>query len=89
MTTHEKRSEARREASGQVRVTFTDPEPLEIDGRLMDVSASGFRMAHECPSLRSGQLVEFAHPEANGRARVMWNRILAGGVESGFLVVSR
>jgi len=46
VTTHEKRSEARREASGQVRVTFTDPEPLEIDGRLMDVSASGFRMAH-------------------------------------------
>jgi len=33
--------------------------------------------------------VEFAHPEAKGRARVMWNRILAGGVESGFLVVLR
>jgi len=30
--------------------------------------------------------VEFAHVEASGRARVMWNRILAGGVETGFLV---
>jgi len=47
----------------------------------MDVSPSGFRMAHDCASLRSGQLVEFAHPEAKGRARVMWNRILADGVE--------
>jgi hypothetical protein len=89
VTMHDKRREARREASGQVRIVFTDPEPLEIDGRLMDVSASGFRMAHECASLRSGQLVEFAHPEARGRARVIWNRILAGGVESGFLVVLR
>jgi hypothetical protein len=86
---HEKRREERREASGQVRVTFTDPEPLEIDGTLMDVSANGFRMAHDCASLRSGQVVEFAHPEAKGRARVMWNRIMGGGVESGFLVVVR
>lgn len=86
---HEKRREARREASGSVRVIFTDPEPLEIDGRLMDVSANGFRMEHACASLRSGQIVEFTHPEAKGRAKVMWNRILAGGVESGFLVVAR
>ena len=85
----EKRREARRPASGNVRVKFTDPEPLEIDGKLMDVSANGFRMVHEYASLRSGQLVEFAHVEAKGRARVMWNRILAGGVESGFLVVLR
>jgi hypothetical protein len=86
VTLSEKRREARRSGSGTVRVTFTDPEPLEIDGRLMDVSISGFRMSHDCTSLHSGQVVEFAHIEASGRARVMWNRILAGGVESGFLV---
>ena len=86
MNMHEKRREARREASGQVRVTFTDPEPLEIDGKLMDVSVSGFRMSHACASLHSGQVVEFAHVEATGRARVMWNRIQADGVETGFLV---
>jgi hypothetical protein len=86
---HEKRQEARRAASGAVRVTFTDPEPFAIDGRLMDISTSGFRMAHECVSLRSGQVVEFSHVEASGRARVMWNRIQAGGVETGFLVFSR
>ena len=86
MTMHEKRREARRSASGIVHVKFTDPEPLEIDGELLDISTSGFRMTHACTSLHSGQVVEFAHIEASGRARVMWNRILAGGVETGFLV---
>ena len=89
MSLHEKRSEARREASGTVRVIFEDPAPLEIDGKLMDVSANGFRMAHDCASLRSGQVVQFSHFEAKGRARVMWNRIQASGVETGFLVVLR
>ena len=86
MTMHEKRREARRAANGCVHVKFTDPQPLEIDGELLDISTSGFRMTHACTSLQSGQVVEFAHPEASGRARVMWNRILAGGVETGFLV---
>jgi hypothetical protein len=85
---HEKRRETRRAANGNVRVKFTNPEPLEIDGTLMDVSPSGFRMVHGCVSLCSGQMVDFTHMEATGRARVIWNRILAGGVESGFLVCS-
>jgi hypothetical protein len=67
---------------------FTDPEPLAIDGKLMDVSSSGFRMAHDCSSLRSGQLVEFTHLEAKGQAQVIWTRILGEGVETGFLVVT-
>jgi hypothetical protein len=87
VTGHEKRSEARRLATGEVRVKFVDPEPLEIDGKLMDVSSSGFRMSHDCTALRSGQLVDFAHVEARGRAKAMWTRILAEGVETGFLVV--
>lgn len=85
----EQRSETRQPATGSVRVKFTDPEPLEIAGRLMDISPSGFRMSHGCASLQSGQVVEFAHILATGRARVMWNRILAGGVETGFLVFGR
>ena len=87
MNFHEKRREQRREASGAVRIRFADPGPQSIEGRLMDVSASGFRMAHEFPSLAAGQLVEFAHIEARGRARVMWNRILDGRVETGFLII--
>jgi hypothetical protein len=85
---HDQRRETRRMGSGLVRVKFTDPEPLEIAGKLMDVSPGGFRMAHDCASLRSGQVVEFTHVEAKGHAQVMWNRILAGGVETGFLVVA-
>jgi hypothetical protein len=86
VTPQEKRRETRRSTTGSVRVKFTDPEPLQIDGKLMDVSISGFRMSHDFAALRSGQVVEFAHLEATGRAQVMWNRILAGGVETGFLV---
>jgi hypothetical protein len=87
-TASEKRREERREASGVVHVRFSDPRNVEIEGQLMDVSARGFRMAHGWTSLEAGQLVEFSHVEAAGQARVMWNRILAERVESGFLVLA-
>ena len=89
MSLHEKRREARRLTTGEVRVKFTDPVPLEIDGKLMDVSANGFRMSHDCAVLHSGQVVDFIYVEAKGRAQVVWTRILAGGVETGFLVMGR
>jgi hypothetical protein len=84
----EKRREERRETSGVVHVRFSDPRDIEIEGQLMDISSNGFRMSHACASLEAGQLVEFSHFEAAGRARVMWNRILAERVESGFLVLA-
>lgn len=61
---------------------------VEIEGRLMDVSPGGFRMSHHFASLAAGQVVEFSHIEAKGRARVIWNRIVAERVETGFLVVA-
>jgi hypothetical protein len=87
MSHPEKRREPRREASGVVHVRFADPQTIEIEGRLMDVSPGGFRMSHHFASLAAGQVVEFSHLEAKGRARVIWNRILAESVETGFLVV--
>lgn len=87
MSTSEKRREHRREANGLVHVRFSDPQPRQIEGRLMDVSSSGFRMAHACACLAAGQVVEFAHIESRGRARVIWNRIIEQNVETGFLVV--
>ncbi len=84
----DQRREPRRRANGRVQVKFTDPRPQEIAGKLMDVSPSGFRMKHECASLHSGQIVEFSHQEATGKAQVVWNRILSGGVETGFFVVT-
>jgi len=88
MSPTEKRREPRRVASGIVHVRFTDQKPVEIEGRLMDVSPGGFRMSHHFASLAAGQIVEFAHLEAKGRARVIWNRIVAERVETGFLVVA-
>ena len=44
-------------------------------------------MAHGCTSLAAGQVVEFSHIEAAGKALVIWNRILVDRVETGFFVV--
>ena len=82
------RKEPRRPVNGEVRVLFENPHPREIHGRLVDVSVSGFRMAHEYTALETGQMVEFSHIEAAGRARVVWNRIADAHVETGFLVVT-
>jgi hypothetical protein len=81
------RTEPRRQADGQVRVTYEIPQRREIGGRLVDVSASGFRMAHDFAALETGQVVKFSHIEADGQARVVWNRIAHGRVETGFVVV--
>lgn len=82
----ENRREPRRQTEGAVRVRFSAPRPLEIEGELVDVSGSGFRMAHAYVALEAGQVVEFSHVEASGRARVVWNRIAGARVETGFLV---
>jgi hypothetical protein len=85
---HEKRREVRQPAEGPVLVNFANPQPMEILGELMDVSPSGFRMAHANQSLQSGQLVGFSHGLAIGTARVMWNRIMDHRVETGFRIVN-
>lgn len=82
----EQRREPRRAVKGNVRVSGVRGE---IEGQLVDVSASGFRMAHAESSFEPGQVVEFGHAEAAGKARVIWNRISAGRVETGFFIVER
>ena len=82
----EQRKEPRRSAKGKVTV-LTDR--AEVLGQLVDVSDSGFRMAHENASLEPGQILAFTHREAAGRARVIWNRIVSDRVETGFLIVER
>jgi hypothetical protein len=81
------RRELRRVADGPVTVRFGYQKVSEVQGKLMDVSESGFRMAHECITLETGQTVEFSHAEASGNARVVWNRIVDQRVETGFFVV--
>lgn len=82
----EQRKEPRRRVRGTVLVIGARGE---IDGELVDLSESGFRVAHADASLEPGQVVRFCHREAAGKARVIWNRIMGGRVESGFLIVER
>ncbi len=72
-----------------MRLFFDDPWPLELAGWLLDYSWSGFRAAHNAVALETGQEVRFRHDQAEGTARVVWNRVLAGHVESGFLILER
>jgi len=84
----ESRRETRRPGKGNVLVRWSNPRAQQVEGKLMDVSDSGFRMAHACSALAAGQYVEFSHFEAKGRARVVWTRIIGGTVESGFVVAA-
>ncbi len=83
----DRRREIRRPLAGRVTLAFEDPLPRRLEAELVDVSASGFRCRHRCGDLRTGQAVRFRHPAAEGEARVMWTRIVASGIESGFLLL--
>jgi len=84
----EKRREPRRRTSGSIRIRFHNPQRVEFEGALVDVSPGGFRTVHDCNTLESGSIVEFWHSTESGQARVMWNRFNTDGIESGFLVIS-
>lgn len=83
---HEARREPRRQAEGSVVVEYRNPQKQHVEGRLVDLSESGFRMAHESTELIPGMVVKFQHAVAKGSARVVWNRILENRVETGFLI---
>ena len=88
----DKRREPRRPAQGAVHIRRADAAQPEIAGRLIDISASGFRAAHACTTLASGEVVSFSQAYAEGKARVVWTRVLSAGrnpsVESGFVVLA-
>lgn len=83
----DRRVERRRPGHGQLKLSFQDPSPQEVIGRLLDYSNGGFRAEHPYAALHTGQEVEFHHAIAVGRARVIWNRIADDHVETGFLVI--
>ena len=85
----EKRKHKRHPAKGQVSFTIQGDAPAEFDGRLLDLSVSGFRVSHAFALLCPGQQVHFRHARGTGEARVVWNRILGLKVESGFFIVSK
>lgn len=83
----ERRQEDRRVTTGSGWM-----EPLEggagEEFQLVDVSPKGFRALHRCFTLAAGQKVHFRFARRKGVAVTMWNRVLKGHVESGFLIVS-
>ena len=83
-----RRKETRFAADETVSLFVDERHAEPIRGHLMDASISGFRATHNFAGLRSGQQVRFRHPGAEGKALVIWNRIMDGGVESGFFIVS-
>jgi hypothetical protein len=87
MATSDRRAERRLRSDGPLKLSFEDPARLEITGRLVDYSKNGFSAIHAYAALHAGQVVDFQHAVAGGRARVMWNRIMDDRVETGFLVL--
>lgn len=84
----EKREEPRIPAEGPIQLRLIGlPGMAPIEARLLDQSRRGFRAAHGCMSLASGQIVEYIHAAGKGRARVVWNRLGGGGAESGFFIL--
>jgi hypothetical protein len=87
MSDADRRAERRYRGKGALTLSFDDPSPQQVVGRLMDYSKSGFRAVHAYTALHTGQIVAFQHAIAAGKARVMWNRIADDRVETGFLVI--
>jgi hypothetical protein len=87
MSAADRRSERRYRGQGPLKLSFDDPAPQEITGQLMDYSTNGFRAVHAYAALHTGQVVDFQHSVAVGKARVMWNRIAGDRVETVFFVI--
>jgi hypothetical protein len=83
----EQRTEVRSPARGDIWFALEGADSREFRGSLVDYSRRGFRAAHPQTSLSAGQSVSFRHSFGEGRALVMWNRILERHVESGFLIL--
>lgn len=58
----DRRAEARLKANGTVSLTLSEDFQVAFEARLMDISASGFRVRHANSELRSGQECEFTLP---------------------------
>ena len=89
-TLSDKRREPRLKAEGVANVRPKDDQHSPwLQVQLVDFSDGGFRLAHIDTTFVAGQVLDFAHPHAAGTARVVWNRILDGRVETGCMILTR
>ena len=85
----DRRTEPRLPASGQVKLRPEGFATTSVPGQMLDINSSGFRARHSFQALVSGLIVGFAYGSLEGRARVVWTRIVSDQVESGFLILPR
>ena len=83
----DKRRHERKLASGPITLWWGDASLPTIQGRLLDMSETGFRVAHNCIALGQGQQVHFQYADGEGTARTIWTRILSDSAESGLLIL--
>lgn len=81
---HDRRSGFRYPATDHVSLRANG---LLLEGRLIDRSATGFRIAYASGELETGQVVEFVLGNHSGHARVAWNRFTNHHWESGLLII--
>lgn len=86
-STPDRRKNTRLPSSGPVEIEFDAPASITVHGELIDLSAMGFRAAHQSSGLVAGTEVCFRWEGASGRARVIWTHILQGNCVSGFLLL--
>ena len=85
----DRRRETRFPSSGHAFLSVVDQPNWRIEGELLDTSSGGFRLLHTQGGLTTGTMVRFEFEDRSGTARVCWNRIDRGKVESGFYILSR
>ncbi len=83
----DRRAEARLKANGTVSLKLSEDFQVAFEARLMDISASGFRVRHANSELRSGQECDFTLPGTRGRAKAVWNRTTPEFIETGFFIL--
>jgi hypothetical protein len=88
----EHRGEPREASAGAICLMLPDlgakSGPSEVQGRVVDHSANGFRVEHTFAGLSCGQMVRCRFDDSSPRtARVVWTRVHGERVESGFFVL--
>lgn len=84
----DRRNAVRHKANGSVSLRLSEESNGNFEGRLLDISSTGFRVRHAHSQLRSGQECDFTLPGSSGKARVVWNRITPEHIETGFLILN-
>jgi hypothetical protein len=81
----DRRAAVRSVESGRVRIWFENPARVELEAEWIEMSATGFRLAHDSDALEAGLEIRYESRERSGRARVVWTHVLGGRRVSGFI----